>query len=141
MIKLNTSVCVCVCVRVRACVWVCVCVCSRVGLCDPMDCSLPGSSEPESLQARTLEWVATLSSRGSSCSRLEPESSVSPALQVDSSPLSHLGSPSVQSVQFSRAVVSDSLRPRELQHGRAPCPSPAPGVHPNLGSPKHIYIY
>ena len=35
------------------------------------------------------------------------------------------------SVQFSRSVVSDSLRPHEAQHARPPCPSPAPGVHPN----------
>ena len=33
------------------------------------------------------------------------------------------------SVQFSRSVVSDSLRPHELQHARPPCPSPSPGVH------------
>ena len=33
------------------------------------------------------------------------------------------------SVQFSRSVVSDPLRPRELQHTRPPCPSPTPGVH------------
>ena len=35
------------------------------------------------------------------------------------------------SVQFSRSVVSDSLRPHELQHARPPCSSPTPGVHPN----------
>ena len=35
------------------------------------------------------------------------------------------------SVQFSCSVVSDSLRPHELQHARPPCPSPTPGVHPN----------
>ena len=35
------------------------------------------------------------------------------------------------SVQFSRSVVSDSLRPHESQHARPPCPSPTPGVHPN----------
>ena len=35
------------------------------------------------------------------------------------------------SVQFSRSVVSDSLRPHGLQHSRPPCPSPTPGVHPN----------
>ena len=36
------------------------------------------------------------------------------------------------SVQFSRSVLSDSLRPHELQHTRAPCPSPTlGGVHPN----------
>ena len=27
-------------------------------LCDPMDCSLPGSSDHGILQARILEWVA-----------------------------------------------------------------------------------
>ena len=35
------------------------------------------------------------------------------------------------SVQFSHSVMSDSLRPREPQHARPPCPSPTPGVHPN----------
>ena len=35
------------------------------------------------------------------------------------------------SVQFSRSVVSDSLRPHELQHARPPCPSPTPRVHSN----------
>ena len=33
------------------------------------------------------------------------------------------------SVEFSRSVVSDSLRPHELQHARPPCPSATPGVH------------
>ena len=32
-------------------------------------------------------------------------------------------------VQFSRSVMSDSLRPHELQLARPPCPSPTPGVH------------
>ena len=31
------------------------------------------------------------------------------------------------SVQFSRSVMSDSLRPYGLQHARLPCPSPTPG--------------
>ena len=35
-------------------------------LCDPMDCSLPGSSIRGILQARILEWVAISFSRGSS---------------------------------------------------------------------------
>ena len=38
---------------------------------------------------------------------------------------------SFSSVQFSRSVMSDSLRPHELQHARPPCPSPTPGVHSN----------
>ena len=55
----------------------------------------------------------------------------SPTLQVDSLPLSHLGSPTknISSVQFSRSVTSDSLRPRESQHSRPPCPSPTPRAY------------
>ena len=37
----------------------------------------------------------------------------------------------ILSVQFSHSVVSDSLRPHELQHARPPCSAPTPGVHPN----------
>ena len=39
---------------------------SCLTLCDPMDCSLPGSSVHGVLQARILEWVAISSSRKSS---------------------------------------------------------------------------
>ena len=35
------------------------------------------------------------------------------------------------SVQFSRSVVSDSLRPHGLQCARLPCPSPTPRVYSN----------
>ena len=56
------------------CVRVCVCVCvterdrervaqSSPPLCNPIDCSLPGSSVHGILQARTLEWVAMPSSK------------------------------------------------------------------------------
>ena len=36
----------------------------------------------------------------------------------------------ISSVQFNCSVVSDSLRPHELQHARPPCLSPTPAVHP-----------
>ena len=36
---------------------------SCLTLCDPIDCSLPGSSVHGILQARTLEWVAMTFSR------------------------------------------------------------------------------
>ena len=52
---------------------------SCLTLCDPMDCSLPGSFVHGILQARILEWVAMPSSRGSSLG-FEPGS---PALQAD----------------------------------------------------------
>ena len=35
------------------------------------------------------------------------------------------------SVQFSRSVMSNSLRPHESQHTRPTCPSPTPGVYSN----------
>ena len=39
---------------------------SRVRLCDPVDCSLPGLSLHGILQARIMEWVAISFSWGSS---------------------------------------------------------------------------
>ena len=49
------------------------CVCARaqscLTLCDPMDCSPPGSSVHGISQARILEWVAISFFRGSSLSR------------------------------------------------------------------------
>ena len=33
--------------------------------------------------------------------------------------------------QFSHSIVSNSLRPHELQHSRLPCPSPTPGSYSN----------
>ena len=49
-------------------------------LCDPMDCSPPGSSIHGILQARILEWVAISFPRGSSDPGIEPGSL---ALQAD----------------------------------------------------------
>ena len=43
--------------------------------------------------------------------------------------MTNLSSVQFSSVQFSHPVMSDSLRPHELQHARPPCPSPTPGVH------------
>ena len=41
-------------------------------VCDPMDCSPPGSSVHGTSQARILEWVAISSSKGSSIPGIEP---------------------------------------------------------------------
>ena len=49
-------------------------------LCDPVDCSLPGSSLHGILQARILEWVAISFSGDLSNPGIEPWS---PALQAD----------------------------------------------------------
>ena len=64
-------------------------------LCDSMDCSPPGSSVHGILQARILEWVDMPFSSGSSNLGIEPKTPVSPAFQVISLPLSHLGKPRV----------------------------------------------
>ena len=50
----------CVCVCVCVCVSVCVCVCAQLclTLCNPVDCSPPGSSVHGTFQARILEGVA-----------------------------------------------------------------------------------
>ena len=76
---LKESVYMCVCVelshlaveqklaqRCKSIMPLCLIVRLRLTLCDPMDCSPPGSSVPGMLQARTLEWVAMPSSRGPS---------------------------------------------------------------------------
>ena len=49
--------------------------------------------------------------------------------KTSTSTLLTMPKPLTVSDQISRSVVSDSLRPHELQHARPPCPSPTPGVH------------
>ena len=44
----------------------------------------------------------------------------------------------LQSSQFSLSVMSDSLRPRGLQHARLPCPSPTSGACSNQSILKEI---
>ena len=71
-------------------------------LCNPMDCSLPGSSVHGILQARILEWVAIPFSRGASQPR-------SPALQVYSS-LSQLpGKPGEEEEVGNRIIKEDHM--------------------------------
>ena len=72
------------------------CAQSCLTLCNPMDCSLPGSSVLGIFQARILEWVAISSSRWSSQTRDQL-----PCLlhllywQADSLPLAPPGNPMV----------------------------------------------
>ena len=75
------SMCVCVCVLITK---------SYLTLCDFTDCSPPGSSVYGIFQARILEWVYLCSSRDLPNPGIKPGS---PAFQVDSLLLSHLGSP------------------------------------------------
>ena len=50
---------------------------------------------------------------------------------MDKEVVVHIHSRIFSSVQFSRSVVSDSLRPHESQHTRPLCPSPTSGVYSN----------
>ena len=113
---------------------------SRVRLCDPMDCSRPGSSVHGCFQAWLLEWVAISFSKGSSWPRDWTRVSRNVgrrftvwATREPLAPPTEIAT--VQcSVQFSSVQSlsrSDSLRPHESQHARPPCPSPTPGVYPN----------
>ena len=76
--------------------WLCVHACghaqSCLTLCDPMDCSPPGSSLHEILLARILEWVSMPSSRGSSRPKDWNWVSCISCIQAGSLPLSHQGS-------------------------------------------------
>ena len=70
-----------------------------------MDCSPPGSSIHGILQAGILERVAIFSSRGSSQPRDQTHiSGVSLHWQMDSLPLSHLGSPISQIKKLSHEI-------------------------------------
>ena len=60
-------------------------------LCNPMNCSLPGSSIHGMFQARVLEWVAISFSRGSSWPR--DSNPGLPHCRQTLYPLSHKGSP------------------------------------------------
>ena len=56
-------------------------------LCNPLDCSWPGSFVHEILQARILEWVACPPPGDLPDPGIEPLSPTAPALQADSLPL------------------------------------------------------
>ena len=69
MLMFNQTFILCMCVRGGSvkCISYCVLVTqSCPTLCDPTDCSPPGSSVRGILQVRILEWIAMSFSRGSS---------------------------------------------------------------------------
>ena len=68
--------------------WKFACILSHIQLYETPQ-TLPGFSAHGIAQARILEWVAILSSRGSFQPGIKPTSSRSPALQEDSLPAEH----------------------------------------------------
>ena len=65
-------------------------------LCDPMDCSLPGSSVRGIFQTRVWEWVAISFSTGSSQLRVKPRSAAS---QADALPFEPPGKPQMKKLR------------------------------------------
>ena len=91
---------------------------SCLTLLDPMDCSPPGSSVHELLQARILEWAASSFSRGSS--RPRDRTCVScigrQIFFFFFLPLSHLGSPCLLDFWFiSKDVSQEQSDGRETE--------------------------
>ena len=66
---------------------------THVCLCGPMNCNMPGFSAHGISQARILEWGAISSSRESHPQGSNPSFLCLLHWQLDSLPLSHLGSP------------------------------------------------
>ena len=73
-----------------------------------MDCSPSGSPVHEILQKRTLEWVAFPPPGDLPDPGIDPTSPAIPALQADSLPLCHWGSPTNQEMGQKIKVQTDT---------------------------------
>jgi len=97
-------------------------------LCDPMNCSLPGSSVHGIFQARILEWVAISSSRGSSLQELNSHFLRLLHWQVKSLPLCPLGSPFNKIAAATAAKSLQSYPTLCDPIDSSPPGSPVPGI-------------
>ena len=97
--------------------------------------SISPSNEHPGLISFRMDWLDLLAVQGTLKSFLQNHRSKASILSCSAFFIAQLSHPymstgkTISSVQFSHSVVSDSLRPHELQHARPPGPSPAPGVH------------
>ena len=117
---------------VREFVWSEVKSLSRGRLCDPMDCSPPGSSIHGIFQARVLEWVAISFSRGSS--RPRDRTRVSCIAGRCFYRLSH---------QFVYTAIfkMDNQQGSATAHGTQLSVIWQPGWEGSLGANGHLYMY
>ena len=105
---------------------------SCLTLCNPMDCSPPGSSVHGILQARILAWVARSSSRGSS----QPRDRIHffSVSCIGTLPLAPPGKPVNLSCMFvSHSVMSNCLRLHGLYPARFLCPWNSPCKNTGVG--------
>ena len=99
--------------------------------CNPLDCSPPGSSVYGILQARILEWAAIPFSRGNLPNPgIEPGS---PALQVDSLPVSSLSRVYSFATLWTVTCHAPLLMGFPRQEYRSGLPFPSPGDLPDPG--------
>ena len=109
-----------------------------------MDCSPPGSSVRRTLQARTLDWIAVSSSRGSSRPRDDSVSLMFPVWAVGvfttsttweicNEILYILGCCCRCCCCQVASVVSDSVQPHRWQPTRLPRPWDSPGKNTGVG--------
>jgi len=97
-------------------------------LCDPMNRSMPGLPVHHQLPEFTQTYIHRVGDAIQHlilCCPLLLLSPIPPSIRVFSNESTLL------IIQFSHPVVLDSLRPRESQHARPPCPSPTPRVYSN----------
>ena len=101
-------------------------------LCDPMDCSLLGSSSVgfsrQEIHIYREQTSGYLWGEGSGKGQYGGRGLRSTnyyTVYIISQKKKKI------SLQFSHSVMSYSLRPHGLQHIRLPCPSPTPGAYPN----------
>ena len=130
---------------------------SCLTLCDPMDCSLPGSSVHGILQARILKWIAIPFSRGSSRPRdwihvswmagrfftiwANRETGYSPkelinlriGIQRYFCLNKNITYSAVDKIVHVHSVVSDSLWPHGVLTTRFLCPWESPGKNTGVG--------
>ena len=92
----------------------CMCAQSYPTLCNPVGCSLPGSSVHGIFQQEYWSGLLCPSPGDLSNPGIEPVSPVSPALQVDSLLLSHLGSPVSSLAYYNVSIkVKDGMQVRK----------------------------
>ena len=96
--------------------------------------SIIPSKEIPGLISFRMDWLGLLAVQRTLKSLLQHHGSKASILGCSALFTVQLSHPYISSVQFSRSVVSDSLRPHESQHARPPCSSPSPGVQLKLTS-------
>ena len=108
-------------------------------LCNPMDCSAPGSSVHGIFQARALEWVAIPFSRDLPDPGIEPKS---PALLADTLPSEPPGKLYSRTLLFIHPIYNISnLHLLIPNPNLSPTPDPDPGNHSGFCISVSVFLF